>query len=119
MPDRAEIGADGERLAIAFLRRRGFRIVARNFQVRGGEIDVIAHDRDTVVFVEVRTRSSSDHGSAGESIDARKRQHMVRAAQAYLQMAKFAGTARIDVVTVDHSVRPARIEHIIGAVDGG
>ena len=77
-------GATAEALAADFLTRQGLHIIARNYRVRGGEIDLIAADGDTLVFVEVRLRRSQDHGGAAASITARKQGRIVLAARHWL-----------------------------------
>ena len=79
-----ERGAAAEALAARYLERQRLRIVGRNYRCRGGEIDLIAEDAGTTVFVEVRQRSSARFGGAAQSIDARKRARIVLAAQHYL-----------------------------------
>ena len=111
---RRETGQAGEALAVEHLRGRGYRIVATNWRTRHGEIDIVALDRDTVVIVEVRTRSGTGFGSAAESVGPRKQQRLVRMAEAYLQQHAPTAPARIDVVTIDRG----RVEHVVGAVDG-
>ena len=77
-------GREAEDRAARHLERQGLRVVARNFRVRGGEIDLICRDGKGLVFVEVRQRSRSDFGGAAASITARKRQRLILAAQHYL-----------------------------------
>ena len=72
-------GPAAEALAARFLTTRGLAIVGRNYRCRGGEIDIIARDGGTVVFVEVRLRRSAEYGGAAESITARKRRLTVSA----------------------------------------
>jgi putative endonuclease len=93
--------ADGDRaetLAAQFLVRRGLVIVARNFRTRAGEIDLVARDGATLVFVEVRMRRSQDFGGAAASITARKRERLVKAANAYLAMLGREPPCRFDAV---------------------
>jgi len=80
----ARRGTRAEKTAAAFLRGRGLRILARNYRVPQGEIDIIAEDAGTLTFVEVRMRSGPSHGGALESIDRRKRRRIVTAARHYL-----------------------------------
>ena len=68
----AEIGSYGERVAAAFVRRNGYRVLTRNFTSERGEIDLVCRDGDTLVFVEVRSRTGEQFGRPAESIDARK-----------------------------------------------
>ena len=77
-------GASAEALAADYLLRHGLTIVERNFRTRFGEIDLIARDGRTLVFVEVRLRRSARFGGAVESITARKRARLVAAANGYL-----------------------------------
>lgn len=77
-------GRQAEALAARYLERRGLRILARNFRIRGGEIDLVCRDGRTLVFVEVRLRSRSDFGGAAASIGAAKRRRLVLAARHYL-----------------------------------
>lgn len=77
-------GQQAEDLAAAFLQRQGLTIVERNFRVRGGEIDLIARQGSTLVFVEVRLRSRADFGGAAASITAQKQARLICAAEHYL-----------------------------------
>jgi putative endonuclease len=102
-------GARAESLAADFLAARGLTIVGRNFRTRMGEIDVIARDRETIVFVEVRKRKSEAYGGAAASITAAKRARLIAAAQAYLAMLRHEPPCRFDAVLIDGSY-PPRIE---------
>lgn len=77
-------GDRAESLAIAHLEGAGLRVLERNYRVRGGEIDCIALENETLVFVEVRYRKSPRFGGAAASIDHRKQQRIIHAAQIYL-----------------------------------
>ena len=81
-----EIGNYGERVAAAFLRRHGYRILTRNYRTAKGEIDLICRHRNVLVFVEVRTRASEAFGRPGESIDTRKQDALRNAARRYLEL---------------------------------
>ncbi len=78
-------GNAAEALASAHLEQAGLRLLTRNYRVRGGEIDCIALDGETLVFVEVRLRRNTRYGGAAASIDARKQQRIIHAARCYLQ----------------------------------
>lgn len=73
-----------EALAATYLSQNGLQILERNYRVRGGELDLIALDGETLVFVEVRYRKNARFGGAAASIDARKQQRLIHAAQVYL-----------------------------------
>jgi putative endonuclease len=96
------LGQSAEDGANAHLQAQGLRLVARNYRVRGGEIDLIMRAADaTLVFVEVRARSDRSRGGAAASIDARKRARLVLAARHYLSRLAVEPACRFDVVAVD------------------
>ncbi len=97
-------GAWGERVAARFLSRRGLRIIQRNFRVPSGEIDIVALDGETLVFVEVKTVLASGRGHGLDRIDPRKRRRLRRAAHAYLARSRLGIESwRVDAVTVEYS----------------
>jgi putative endonuclease len=102
-------GARAEALAATFLEARGLAIVARNYRTRRGEIDLIARDRGTLVFVEVRQRRSAAFGGAAASITASKRTRLIAAAQAYLATLPHEPACRFDAVLIDGATT-SRIE---------
>lgn len=96
-------GAAAETAALNLLRRAGLQLLARNARSRAGELDLVMHDGDTLVFVEVRQRSSAAFGGALDSIDAHKCRRVVRAATGWLAgHPQYAHTpCRFDVVLAD------------------
>src|SRR5258706_15884997 len=122
MADRADTvrkGASAEALAAAFLETLGFRIVARNQRYAMAELDLIAEDGATLVFVEVRSRASDELGSPLETIDQRKRRRVVNGALAWLEGHPQPATRamRVDVVGISYGETPPRIDHVAGAFD--
>lgn len=99
--DRQSIGRAGEDAALAFLRKQGLAEVERNFRCKGGEIDLIMRDGQTLVFVEVRLRSDARHGGAAASVTPAKQRRILIAAQLYLQRFRDVPPCRIDVVAID------------------
>lgn len=96
------LGAQGELLAERYLLRQGYFIVGRNHRSRLGEIDLIAVDRDTVVFVEVKTRASSAAGLAAEAVDARKEERLSRTASEFVRHRHLKRSRkRFDVIAID------------------
>jgi putative endonuclease len=81
-----ETGNYGERVAAAFLRRHGYRVLYRNYLTDQGEIDLVCRHRDVLVFVEVRTRAEINFGRPVETIDTRKQDALRFAAEKYLQL---------------------------------
>ncbi|KXK08163.1 MAG: hypothetical protein UZ21_OP11001000772 [Microgenomates bacterium OLB22] len=96
------VGARGEDLAISFLLQKGYRILDRNSHKRWGEIDIIAQDQETIVFVEVKYRTTDRWGTGVESITPRKLHNLHRAASLYSHQHKLNGKAqRIDIIAID------------------
>jgi putative endonuclease len=91
-------GEAAEAHACAHLQAAGLTLVCRNYRCRGGEIDLVMRDGETVVFVEVRFRASARFGTALESVDRRKRARLVVAALHYLQHNRVRAPCRFDVV---------------------
>jgi len=96
-------------MAADFLSSRGLVLLVRNYRCRLGEIDLIARDSDTLVFVEVRLRTSAAFGGAAASIGAAKRARMTRAARHYLATLGREPACRFDALLLD-ALDPARIE---------
>ena len=115
---RRDLGAFGERVAAAHLEAKGYRIRARNFRCREGEIDIVAEDGDCLVFVEVRTRRGDAFGTPAESVTAAKERRLLTVARAYLQEhPDVPANQRIDVVGIELSKgRLLAVQHIEGAI---
>lgn len=110
---RLALGSRGERAAAAHLRKRGYRVINRNYRCPVGEIDLISWDGETIVFVEVKTRSSTEAEDPIDAIRPGKWARVERAARCFLaQRATRDHPCRFDVVTVVWPERgPPRIEH--------
>jgi putative endonuclease len=112
------LGDRGEDAAAKFLKRQGYHILARSLDSPLGELDIVAVDGRTVVFVEVKTRQSDDAGRPEEAIDSRKEQRMTQAALAFLKSNRLLGySARFDVVAImwPGDARTPTIEHFKNA----
>ena len=96
------IGERGEETARKFLEHKGYRILSRNFRTRYAELDLVCESpgRDSLIFVEVRTRTGEWFGTPEDTIDVRKRRRLVRAAEAYVAFRHYTGPYRIDAVCV-------------------
>lgn len=114
---RRDTGRHGEAAAAAHLTRLGYRVVDANWRTRFGELDLIAWHGATLVFVEVRTRTTRALGTGAESVGPAKQRKLRHMSEQYLQQHAPTATARIDVVSVYlPAAGPPEIEHIIGAV---
>lgn len=107
------LGTEGEDRAAKYLSRQGYRILERNYRTQSGEIDLIALDKDTLVFVEVKTRTSQAFGAPELAVNPRKQRRMVKAALGYLKYKKLHQMpCRFDVVAIskdrDHELELIR-----------
>lgn len=94
-------GIEGENLAVEYLKKQGYLILERNYSTKVGEIDIIAEDKDTIVFVEVKARENTKFGQPIESITAKKVHSIIRSAQWYLSAKrKQDSLCRFDVIEV-------------------
>ncbi len=116
--ERLSLGKQGEELAAAELKKLKFKILERNYKCRVGEIDIIARERDTLVFVEVKTRATADFGGPAAAVTIHKQRQLSRAALTYLSQKKLTDIpARFDVVTVEITPPAPRIEVIRNAFE--
>ncbi|MEO0082948.1 MAG: YraN family protein [candidate division WOR-3 bacterium] len=110
------LGKQGEKLAVKFLKTIGYKILAQNYRCALGEIDIIAQDKNTLVFIEVKTRKSDVITKPFESIGQRKQLKLRSLAEFYLQEKEvFDREIRFDVLSIVHTNKGNEIEHIINA----
>lgn len=111
--DDKQLGMAGETAAIRYLQQHQYTLLARNFRTAYGEIDIIARDQDTIVFVEVKTRTSRHYGRPCEAVSSAKRQKIIRMANTYLcRYQAWDRPCRFDVIEVFATRHQARIHHI-------
>ncbi|MBM4135352.1 MAG: YraN family protein [Nitrospira sp.] len=112
------LGCKGEDLAITFLKAKGYTIIARNYKTPIGEIDIIAKDGRTIVFIEVKTRRSNSFGLPFESVTKRKRQKLQKLALLFLKKQEVEFPVRFDVVSIVYTDNGKKeIEHIPDAFE--
>lgn len=115
---RQKFGKFGEDLAVRFLKNQGYKIICKNFQCRFGEIDIIARDKDTVVFIEVKSRRTATFGHPKFAVTKAKQEKISKTALHYLKMTDQSDCrARFDVVTVNAADRKTDVEIIKNAFD--
>lgn len=114
---RLALGRWGEDRAVAYLQRRGVRIVERNYRCALGEIDIIARERNSLLFIEVKTRRSALFGLPQEAVGPRKQRQLIRTAQWYLKVSRTERLhPRFDVIAVLwQSDGSAEITHLVDA----
>lgn len=113
MYQRHILGRQGEDLAVEYLEKEGYRIVERNFFCRQGEIDVIAADKNYIVFIEIKSRTNIEYGFPAESVTTRKLKHLIKAIKYYLYKRNLENAdIRIDVIEVYMEKGKYTINHI-------
>lgn len=107
------LGRKGEDLAHRYLQRAGFSVLARNYRPSEGEaeVDIVARDGDTVVFVEVKSRASADFGTPDRAIDPEKERHIKAAARSYIKRAGLEDPVRFDIISVVFTNPPSIVHH--------
>ena len=117
---RQTTGQEAEALAAAWLTRQGCEVLGRNVRTPVGEIDIVARDGKTLCFVEVRARRSERFGTPEESITRAKQQHMLRAAQWYLQSHQWREEVpvRLDLIAITWRGTEPQINHLKNVCDG-
>lgn len=110
------LGKTGEQFAKRFLTQRGYKILQTNYRCHYGEIDIVCQDGETVVFVEVKTRTSEKFGTPAAAVTRRKQKRLQRAAWVYLVTNNLESQpVRFDVLTLSFLSAHPEIEHLIGA----
>ncbi len=117
---RKALGSRGEDLAVQYLKKKGFKVIERNYHCSAGEIDLIAREGKTLVFVEIKTRSSSDYGLPQDAVDRFKQKKMIEVARSYLAERHLTEDipARFDVVAIHLMPAGPQIELIKDAFQG-
>ncbi len=106
-------GRNGEDIACKFLVENGYSILGRNFVYRGHEIDIIAQDRNEIVFVEVKERATNNFGEPYKAVNRRKQQYIIGVANYYMQKFKITLEARFDIISIImNNENIPEIEHI-------
>jgi putative endonuclease len=111
MKPQQRLGRWGEQAAADYLEKQGYVILERNFRAARGEIDLVARQKNILVFVEVKARSSNRYGYPEYSVSPKKRQHILSAAQEYILSHPEFRTWRVDVIAVEGETGKANIRH--------
>jgi len=115
MSENIELGKKGEELAVAFLIKKGFRILERNWRFGRHEIDIIARDGNFIVIAEVKTRSSNYFTEPETAVTREKQRSLVRSANAYVRYHRLRGEVRFDVLAILVLPESEQINHIADA----
>lgn len=101
MKNTTDIGEKGEFYAREFLKNKGYEILFKNWRHKRSEIDIIAKDKNCVVFVEVKTRNNTAFGKPEEFVDKRKIKKMQETADAYIEQFNWHGELRFDIIAIE------------------
>ena len=113
-----DLGKEGELIAQQFLQKKGFKILEYNWQQIRYEVDIIAYDKEFLVFIEVKTRSSMRYGFPDESVNFKKEKMLIDAAEIYLEKKDLYNEVRFDIVSVIKNEKEERVYHIVDAFQG-
>ena len=117
MYQRHIIGKNGEQLAVKYLIKNNYKILETNFECRQGEIDIIAKDKQELVFIEVKTRTNNLYGQPSEAVDLTKQNHIKKVIAYYLYKNKLENSfIRIDVIEIKINQNKKYINHIKEAI---
>jgi len=118
---RKVLGARGEDLAVRYLKKKGYKVIERNYRCQWGEIDLVAREGDTLVFVEIKSRSSSGFGLPQDAVNRFKQNKLIEVARAYVAERRLTEdiTMRFDVVAVQLTPSGPDIELIQDAFQVG
>jgi putative endonuclease len=112
MAEHNRIGEAGEKAAVAFLRKKGYRILHQNYRYRRAEIDIIARKGKTLVFVEVKTRETDLHGWPEEAVTWKKRKLLLQTADHFIHHTDWLHEIRFDIIAITGTGPTPQIHHI-------
>lgn len=115
MAQHNRLGKNGEEKAVVFLKKLGYEILAINWQERKFEIDIIAKDKNEIVFVEVKTRATDYFGSPEEAVTQAKQNHLIEGANYYIEKNEIDLEARFDVIAIVLNKQTIKITHFKAA----
>jgi len=99
--NRHQLGKESEQLAVDYLQKEGYKILQRNYRIRGGEIDIVAKDNNTLVFIEVKSRTTTRYGHAIQSLTRQQQMRISKSALSYMHQHQLNDqSARFDVVAI-------------------
>lgn len=107
-----QLGEKGESLAVGMLQKKGYSILAENWRSGRNEVDVVAKIGETIVFVEVKTRSTEFFGDPSEAVSVAKQKRLIQAANDYLEQEELELEARFDVVSIVITSTETKLDHL-------
>jgi putative endonuclease len=116
MADHIKTGSKGEKLATEFLENKGYKILEKNWRSGRFEIDIIAEDKNILVFIEVKTRTTDYYGYPEESVNKTKQEHILQAAEDYVFQHNINKEIRFDIVSIIINGSIQKIYHVVDAI---
>lgn len=113
-----DLGKEGEELAMAHLKKLGYKIQSTNFRLGKAELDIIAVDGNFIVFIEVKTRATDVHENPIEAVNNKKRKMMIDAADTYIIDRNLPYESRFDIISIIKNGNQHTLEHITDAFNG-
>ncbi|MFL2582670.1 MAG: YraN family protein [Flavobacteriales bacterium] len=113
-----QLGNEGEKIAVNYLKNKGYIIYHTNWRMSHLEVDIIAEDNGELVFIEVKTRSSNEYGEPEDAVDYQKEKDLLRLATVYLENLQLEVPSRFDIVSVIISSKKSNITHFEDAFSG-
>ncbi len=110
-----KFGKEGEKAAVEFIQRKGYKVLEINYRLHPYELDIIAEDGPFIVFIEVKSRQTDEYGHPIEFITGKKEKHMLLVADYYLEYKKPGKEGRFDVITILNNKGHFILEHFINA----
>lgn len=110
-----KFGKEGEKFALDFIQQKGYTVLEVNYRLHPYEVDIIAMDKEVVVFIEVKTRQTDEYGHPIEFITGKKEQNLIKVADYYLQYQVTGKEGRFDVITLLKQADTFIIEHFMNA----
>lgn len=107
-----EMGDIGEAIALTYLKKKGYKVVATNYRFKRGEVDIICRDKEDYVFVEVKTRQTALIGEPWQAVTKSKQKQIIKCAHQYLVTNDLDVNSRFDIVSIVHNTAGTYIEHI-------
>ncbi|MFL1894272.1 YraN family protein [Aquimarina sp. 2-A2] len=107
-----ELGKEGEKMAIAFLQKKGYAVLETNYRYQKAEIDIVAQSKNTVVVVEVKTRSTPEFGNPHEFVKPKQIQSLVKAIDHYINTNDLDMEVRFDIISIIKNKAGTNLEHL-------
>jgi putative endonuclease len=116
MTDHIKTGSKGEKLATEFLENNGYKILEKNWRSGRYEIDIIAEEKNILVFIEVKTRTTDYYGYPEESVNKTKQDHILQAAEDYVILNNINREIRFDIISIIINGNIQKIYHVVDAI---